>query len=119
MAEVDPASLPADAMLLVVSSLALIGFPPPFPGCERRACAGCGRDVWAAPSTLRAEQLRTVLHACQRCALAAADELGGVSHVERLRGADDDVRQAGSLVTSESEADHRTEFVRKAARRLN
>lgn len=101
--ETDPSALPADALLLIVSSLALHGFPPPMPGCERRRCVGCGRDVWAAPSTVHAEKVRRVAHCCQPCAVQAAGELGGLPSVGRLRGADADVRSRGSRVSVEGE----------------
>lgn len=99
---VDPADLPLDTTIVVVNALAGRGMPPPMPGCERRQCAACGRDTWAAPSTIAAEHVREVVTLCKSDALLLAGELGGVTPY-RLPGADADVNAPGSLVTEEGE----------------
>lgn len=99
---IDPHELPEDAVLLIVNSLAMLGFPPPMPGCELRPCLSCGRDTWAAPSSVAAESVRETRYACRSCASIAARNVGGLP-VHRLPGAAADVAAPGSLVTEGGE----------------
>ena len=98
----DPHELPEDAVLFIVNALAMPGFPPPMPGCELRKCLACGRDTWAAPSSVAAELVRGTHHACRTCAALAAQQVGGLP-AYRLTGAADDVNAPGSLVTEAGE----------------
>jgi hypothetical protein len=98
---IEPAELPEDMVLVIVNALAMPGFPPPMPGCERRPCVSCGRDTWAAPSSIAAESVRETKYLCRSCGAIAASELD--VPVYRLPGAAADVAAPGSLVTEEGE----------------
>lgn len=99
----DPDELPDDATLVIINALAMRGFPPPMPGCQRRPCASCNRDTWAAPSSLEAATVRPAVYLCKLCARELARLVGGTLDVRRLADADRDVTAPGSLVTPEDE----------------